>query len=139
MPLGFFRTSIALSLAAGALDASPFCADFTDAAEELAPLYIDMADPVSERVTLPIEGELLQAQIAQTSPGPLQKIYCDIGMFEMRVRFVMPAEDDAIAAEVTEATYAWDATQDPAGWVLFGLRRQMACARGDAVFTDICP
>jgi len=129
----------AVLLFASAVHASPFCDDFTDAAEELDLIYVDIADPLAERVAQPLEAALLAGQIAEVAPGPLQKLYCRIGMFEMDVRFFQPAEDDAILGGVTQAIYTWDADQDPSGWVLTGLRRQYACARGAATFTDICP
>lgn len=135
----FIYSLAACTLTTGAAQGSEFCNDFTDAAEELDPIYLDIADPLAERVAQPLEADLLRGQIAQTSPAPLQKIYCSIGMFEMRLRFVQPAEDDAVKAIVTEATYAWDAEQNPAGWVLSSMRRQVACARGDAIFADLCP
>ncbi len=124
---------------AGTAAASPLCGDFTASAEELDLIYLDQADPLAERVAQPLEADLLRPQIAETTLGSLQKIYCRIGMFELKLRFVQPVEDDAAAAVVTEAIYAWDATQDPAGWVLSRLRRQVACSRGAATFADICP
>lgn len=135
----WLSVSLAGFLTGFSANASEYCQDFTDKAEQLEPIYIDLADPVSVRVAEPLEADLLNAQVEGTSPGPLQKHYCRIGMFEMQLRFVQPLEDDAIAAIVTEAIYEWDAAQDPAGWVLTHMRRQPACARGDAVFTDQCP
>lgn len=119
--------------------ASNLCQDFTPAAEELELIYLDLADPLVERVTQPVEADLLSAQVSGNVPGPLQKLYCRVGIHDLHVRFVQPAEDDAFAAVVTEVRYEWDATQDPAGWILSGLRRQPACARGAALFSDVCP
>jgi len=86
-----------------------------------------------------LETELLAQQISGDMPAPLQKLYCDIGMFGMTIRFVQPVEDDAISADVTEAQYIWDASQEPPGWVLSQMRRQPMCARGDDPFAPQCP
>ena len=119
--------------------ASSLCADFTDAAEELDLIYLDIADPEASRVTQALEADILREQISEQSPGPTQKLYCKIGLFDLIVRFVVPVEDDAVEAIVTEAAYRWDAEQEPSGWMLASLRRQPACARGDTVFADLCP
>ncbi len=123
----------------GPVAASPACAPMTDAATSLPLEFLDRADPISARVSEPIETALLDAQIAGEVPAPFQKLYCDIGMFGMTIRFVQPAEDDAIHAVVTEAQYTWDAAQDPAGWVLTQMRRQPLCARGPEPFSELCP
>lgn len=120
--------------------AEPLCSPFADTAETLDPMrYLDLPDPLAERVAVSLEADLLRAQIEQSAPPPLSKIYCDIGMFEMRIRFVQPAEDDAVAAMVTEAVYIWASDAEPAGWQITGLARQPLCARGDAPFAPLCP
>ena len=118
---------------------NPICAPLSVAAEDLGLIYLDIADPEAARVSLPLESDLLRQQIAGESPGPTQKLYCDIGLFDLHLRFVVPVEDDAILAIVTEAKYVWDPEQDPAGWMLNSLKRQPACARGDEPFADLCP
>ena len=120
--------------------AEPLCSPFADTAETLDAIrYLDLPDPLAERVARPLEADLLRGQIEQSTPPPLSKIYCDIGIFEMRIRFVQPVEDDAIAAVVTEAVYEWASEGEPVGWQIFGLARQPLCARGDAPFASLCP
>ena len=120
--------------------AEPLCSPFADTAETLdAMRYLDLPDPLAERAAAPLEADLLRAQIEQSAPPPLSKIYCEIGMFEMRIRFVQPAEDDAVAAMVTEAIYEWASDSEPVGWQISGLARQPLCARGDVHFAPLCP
>jgi hypothetical protein len=120
--------------------AEPLCSPFADTAETLDAIrYLDLPDPLAERVALPREADLLRGQIEQLTPPPLSKIYCDIGIFEMRIRFVQPAEDDAIAAMVTEAIYVWDSSTETSGWLISRLAREPLCARGDAPFASLCP
>jgi len=114
------------------------CEAFSDAATDLPLTYLDRADPIAARVTFPLEEDLLTQQIANPEAGPLQKHYCEMGMFAMVVRWVRPAADDSIAAIVTEAIYGWDADQDPAGWALVALREHHMCARGPAPFAPLC-
>ncbi|MFY0681511.1 MAG: hypothetical protein JXR13_13135 [Thalassovita sp.] len=135
-----------LSLAAGlfalatAAHADPVCAAFTEGKEVLDPLiYADLPDPLTERVSDPIEADLLRDMLQSAEPQPLSKVYCKVGMFEMRIRFVQPVQDDSVAAFVTEALYEWQAQAEPAGWQLSALTRQLQCARGDAEFAPICP
>jgi len=117
--------------------ASP-CAQFT-AAVDASPLdFLDQADPITVRVAQPLEAHLLKAQIDSSEGGPLQKHYCDVGMFTLEIRFVQPLLDDALAALVTEAVYTWDAAQEPAGWVISQLRSQPMCARGPEPFAPVC-
>jgi len=118
--------------------AADYCAPFSDNASEMALLFIDRADPITTRVTQPIEEQLLANQINNAEAGPLQKHYCRIGMFQLDIRFVQPVLDDAIKAIVTEATYTWDAQQDPAGWVLSRMRSHPACARSAMLFAPTC-
>ena len=118
--------------------AAPVCDAFSDTAENLPLEFLDRADPIAARVTVPLEDALLTAQIALREAEPLHKHYCQVGMFAMVVRFVQPVLDDSIAAIVTEATYEWDAAQDPAGWVLSTMQRHHMCARGPAAFAPLC-
>lgn len=118
--------------------AGSVCEAFSDAAQDLPLTYLDRADPLATRVTFPLEEDLLIGQIADPEAGPLQKHYCEIGMFTMVVRWVRPVADDSIAAIVTEASYDWDAGQDPAGWVLAQLREHHMCGRGPAPFAPLC-
>lgn len=120
--------------------ANPHCAPFSEPVEVLDPLiYLDLPDPAAERVTMSIEAVLLGEQIANGTPFPLSKVYCEIGMFEMRVRFFQTQQDDAIASIVTEAIYEWMPDAEPVGWQLSGLSRRPLCGRGDAPFAAICP
>ena len=135
----FSGAAVAILLVAGPAVAQPACEPLDANATVLSLDFLDRADPMTARVAEPIEASLLAAQIDNSAPGPLQKLYCDIGMFDMTIRFVQPVEDDAISAVVTEAIYTWDAAQDPAGWVLSAMRRQPLCARGDAPFAATCP
>ncbi len=118
--------------------ASPACEPFSDEAKDLPLTYLDRADPLAARVTFPLEEDLLTRQIAEPESGSLQKHYCEMGMFTMVVRWVRPVADDSIAAIVTEASYDWDAGQDPAGWVLAQMREHHMCGRGPAPFAPIC-
>ena len=119
--------------------ASELCDPFPSSAEEMPLLFLDLPDPIISRVTQAQEEALLTEQVSGAVPAPLQKLYCDIGMFEMRVRFVQPVEDDAIHAMVTEAVYEWDADAEPAGWVLSTMGSHPLCARGDEPFAELCP
>lgn len=130
--------SICLSILAGGAVAEPRCAPF-GSSEELPLSDLVRADPVASRATAPIEDDLLAEQIADDHAGPLTKIYCRIGMFEMTVRFLQPLRDDSLAAIVTEAVYTWRDEADPPGWQLSALRRRPLCARGDAPFAPLCP
>ena len=123
---------------ASSAQANAACEPFSDAAETLPLEFLDRADPIAARVTSGLEEVLLMEHIQQPEAGPMQKHYCGMGMFEMVVRFVQPALDDSIFAIVTEATYAWDAAQDPAGWVLADMRRHPMCGRGPAAFAPLC-
>ena len=118
--------------------ANAACEPFSDAAETLPLEFLDRADPLAARVTSGLEEALLLEHIQQTEAGPFQKHYCEMGIFEMVIRFVQPTLDDSIFAMVTEATYAWDAGQSPAGWVLAGMRRQPMCGRGPSTFAPFC-
>lgn len=128
----------ALAVLGHSAQANTACAPFSDAAEELPLVFVDRADPFAARVTSALEEKLLLEQLAEAEAPPLSKVYCAVGMFEMVVRFVQPQLDDSIAAIVTEARYAWDAAQDPAGWALAGMRRHHLCARGPAAFAPTC-
>ncbi len=129
----------AASLAAAPAAANALCAPFPQEAEALPLLYLDLPDPIASRVIEPLTADLLRAQINGEAPPPLQTLFCEVGMFEMIVRAVQPAEDDAIAAIVTEAVYAWRPDAEPAGWQLSALRRHPLCARGDDPFAPLCP
>jgi hypothetical protein len=135
----FLASTALFCIANTAAFADLACAPMGSSATELPLDDLDRADPVTARVSEPIETALLAGQIDKSTPAPLQKLYCDIGMFGLKIRFVQPVEDDAIRATVTEAQYAWDSTQDPAGWILTSLRRQFQCARGDMPFAAVCP
>jgi hypothetical protein len=131
-------TAAALILCPAA-GATEFCAPFSEGAEDLPLIYLDRPDPVITSVIEPVAADMLQDQINGDHPAPLQTVYCDVGMFQMTVRFVQPVEDDAVGAVVTEAVYAWRVDDEPAGWQLSALRRQLLCARGDEPFAALCP
>lgn len=136
------RYAVVLAAALAALgqnaQANPACGAFSEAVEDLPLVFLDRADPFAARVTSALEEKLLLEQLAEPEAPPLTKIYCEVGMFEMVVRFVQPQLDDSIAAIVTEARYDWDAAQEPAGWVLADMGRHHMCARGPAPFAPTC-
>lgn len=125
-------------LCANGAYADGVCDPFSSSAEVLPLEYLDLADPIAARVTNGLEEALLIEHIRGSNVGVFQQQYCAMTMFEMVVRFVQPAEDDSISAIVTQATYAWDANQDPAGWVLSDMQRHPMCARGPAPFAPRC-
>jgi hypothetical protein len=132
--------AICAALSAASLaQADPICAPFSGVAEDLPLIYLDRADPMAARVAQSLEDALLKQKINTPEAGALKKIYCDIGMFEMRIRFEQPSQDDAVRALVTEAIYTWDSAQEPAGWMLSNLSSHAMCARGDVPFASVCP
>lgn len=128
--------ALVLCPAAGATE---LCSPFSEGAEDLPLIYLDRPDPIAARVIEPVAVDKLQDQIDGNHPAPLQTVYCNVGMFQMTVRFVQPVEDDAVRAVVTEAVYAWRVEDEPAGWQLSALRKQPLCARGDEPFAALCP
>ncbi len=139
MRISSFLPAAAIAVTCASIaNANPACEPFSDAAETLPLEFLDRADPIASRATGPLEESLLIAHIQEPEAGPMQKHYCAMGMFEMVVRFVQPALDDSVFAIVTQATYAWDADQDPAGWVLADMQRHPMCGRGPATFAPLC-
>lgn len=136
--LTVFCAATTMLFVAGHAQADGVCDPFSSSAEVLQLEYLDRADPFSARATNVLEEALLEEHIRGSNGGAFQKHYCTVGMFDMVVRFVQPAEDDSVSAIVTQATYIWDADQDPAGWVLSDMQRHHMCARGPSTFAPLC-